>query len=328
MTKFKTYKYLLASIAAISVMFGYTCGDKEKDVVISIYGPYYNEKILERFGLDSLSLNINSKNLFIAKIYNNSQDTIHIKSTKDQRIYPDSIWHHSYNPYAAFEKSWSITYYKPDSEELYLFEIPYGQSKSFWFSSYYDEYMDTLTMYFSCLRNRNKVTGVVKKLCENKKKPIIYYQLIQVDYDKEHVIQTGIETKITGPLTYEDTNQRLGTNIKYKIDSEEVFIFEVTNKRDENVYVEIWENFEMNIDTMYTFLPFTLTSKEYTWNEISNKKGSLPIDTIVIRPQESRKFWDRCDRIWPTTDSLVFCLKYRTDNYLILENRKYEVKKY
>lgn len=55
MTKFKAYKYLLVSIAAISVLFRYTYGDKEKDVFISIYGPYYNVKILE-FNLPTSTL--------------------------------------------------------------------------------------------------------------------------------------------------------------------------------------------------------------------------------------------------------------------------------
>lgn len=313
---------------SLSVLFGCTNDKSGKDVSIIVNGPYTKNKVLERFDLDSLPLNVDSKNLFLVTVSNNGQDTIRIRSTNDHRVFPDSTWHRSYNPYSAISKSWSIMLYEKDSNDLKLIEVPCNQSKTFWFSGYYDEYIDSLSIYFSALRNAKNISGAVNILYEDKTKPIIKYQLIEADNFEENDIQTEIETKVIGPLTYKKTNQRLGTEIEYNIDKEEVFIFEITNRRNENVYVEVWENSEINIDTMYSFSPFTLTSKEYGWNENSNKKGSLPIDTIIIGPLESHKFWDSYNMIWPTTDSMAFNMSFRTDKYLIREIKKYEVKKY
>jgi hypothetical protein len=328
MKRNSTYKYLLVSIISLLVLFGCTNEKSRKDVSIIVNGPYTQGKVLERFDLDSLPLNVDSKNLFLATVSNNGQDTIYIRSTNEHRVFPDSTWHRSYAPYSAIRKSWSIMLYEKDSNELELIEVPRSKSKTFWFSGYYDDYIDSLSIYFSGLRNQKMQTAVVNKLYDNKTKPYTNYELIETEDAKDFDIDVGVETQILGPLTYNETNQKLGTTIEYNIDSEEVFIFRITNKRKENLYLEVWENSEINIDTLYSFSPFTLTSKDYGWNENSNKKGALPIDTIQIKPQESHMFWDSYNMIWPTTDSIAFNLRFRTDEYLISGLKKYKVKKY
>jgi len=148
MKKDNTYKCLILNIVFLLFLTGCTSPNDGKDVPIKISGPYTNDIVTERFGLDSLPLNVDSKNLFFATVSNFCKDTIKMKSTNDHRIFPDSTWHHSYAPYSAVSPSWAIMLYERESTYLELIDIPRSQSKSFWFSSYYDEYIDSSSIYF------------------------------------------------------------------------------------------------------------------------------------------------------------------------------------
>ncbi len=184
-----------------------------------------------------------------------------------------------------------------------------------------------MSIHFTVLTENRKDEVIVYELFEKNEKPIIKYELIEATQSIEFTNQTQIEINIDGPFTYQETNSILNVDIPFSNDSREVFIFDIKNNRQENLYIERWANDEINIDTIYSFSPFTQTATEYLWIQGTSRKGVKPIDTISLKPQENYRFWDSYSNLWPTTDSIAFIETFRTDKYLIDGIKLFEVKK-
>lgn len=314
-------------LLGLLTMINFSCKNSENRTDLYIKGPYYDEEIIKQFGLDSLPFNIRSKELYIATLENNSDLEVMIESTSDGQIFPDSCWLHSYAPYAAENRSWSKSSQAIPEQGIRKIKLQPNETKLFWFSNYYDDYIDSMTIYFTLFTQNGAHELFVNQIYETKEKPKINYELVESNLSMEFTDQTKIEINIEGPFTYKKANSILNLNIPYTHDIEEVFIFDIKNKRDENLYIERWDNDEINIDTIYSYAPFTQTATEYLWIESTNKKGTIPTDTIVLKPQESHKFWDTYENIWPKTDSIAFKGTFRTDEYLIKGFKIFEVKK-
>lgn len=322
--KGKTYHTIIALLIMLSFN---SCDDNKDKISMKVEGPFFKEEIFKEFDIDTVPFNIHSKDLYIVNLHNNSDKEIKVKSTTQNQIFPDSCWYHSFFPYSSNSRSWNpIEQSKPKKETLDIL-IPANNEKKFWFSNYYDDYIDSMMIYFTVESLNNAKSLIVYETYEAKKKVKINYGLEETVQSKELSSQTNIELKFNGPFTYSKVNEILDVKIPYRFDSEEVFIVDIKNNRNENLYVEVWEEKEINIDTIYSYSPFTLTSKEYLWNQNTNKKGAKPIDTISIQPNESQKFWDSYDRVWPTTDSIVFIKTIETDKFLIEAVKMYQVNK-
>ena len=125
---------------------------------MDVDGPYYKQEIITYFGLDSVPFKIHSKNLYIAKLQNNSKSVVAIECSSQSQIFPDSSWYHSYTPFSAQNRSWTQSvHYKPQNG-LHSIEILPRESRVFWFSNYYDEYIDSMTIHFTLLKNKEKNT--------------------------------------------------------------------------------------------------------------------------------------------------------------------------
>lgn len=317
---------LIISIVLLTTIIG--CKREFNEVILEIEGPFTKEVVIKNFGLDSLPFNIDSKDLYFAKLENNTKSIIAIENSYQNQIFPDSTLFHTYIPFSSLARSWSPMKQEKPNKGVYKSELKPYETKIFWFSNYYDEYIDSMSVYFTVSIDNKKEELFVNKLCDYKDKPKIRYELIESQHTIDFAKETQIDIKVNGPYTYKKVNELLNVDIPYTNDSEEVFIFDIKNNRDENLYIERWENNEINIDTIYSYSPFTLTATEYLWNQNTSKKGAKPIDTIELESQESYKFWDSYSRIWPTTDSIAFIENFRTEKYLIDGIKLYEVKKY
>lgn len=317
---------LLISIFLSTTIIG--CGHEINEVTLDIEGPFTKEVVLKNFGLDSLPFNIDSKDLYFAKLENNTQSIVAIENSSQNQIFPDSTWFRTYSPFSSLSRNWSPMKQDKPNKGVYKSELRPNETKIFWFSSYYDEYIDSMSVYFTVWIDNVKSELFVNELCDAKDKPKIRYELIESQQTIDYAKKTQIDIHVEGPYTYQKVNEILNVAIPYTNDSEEVFIFDIKNNRDENLYIQRWKNDEINIDTIYSYSPFTLTATEYLWNQHTSKKGVKPIDTIALQPQDSYKFWDSYTRIWPTTDSIAFIENFRTDKYLIDGIKLFEVKKY
>ena len=322
----RTSYQLMISLILLTTIMG--CKREFNEVTIEIKGPFTKEIVTKNFGLDSLPFKIDSRDLYFAKLVNNTKSNVVIENSFQNQIFPDSTWFHTYSPFSSLSRTWSPMKQVKPNKGLYRSELKPNDTKIFWFSSYYDEYIDSMSIYFTVWIDNVKSELFVSELYDGKDKPKIRYELIESQQTIDFAKKTQIDIKVDGPYTYEKVNELLNVSIPFTNDSEEVFVFNIKNNRDENLYIERWENDEINIDTIYSYSPFTLTASEYLWNQNTSKKGTKPIDTLELRPQESYKFWDSYNSIWPTTDSIAFIENFRTDKYLINGIKLFEVKKY
>ena len=251
---------LIINILILSIIAG--CKPEIDEVTINIKGPFTKEVIMKNFGLDTLPFNIDSRDLYLAKVANNTKSIVTIENSSQDQIFPDSTWFHSYSPFSALFRSWSPMKQEKPKEGLYKSELKPSDAKIFWFSNYYDDYIDSITIYFSVWVDNHKSELFVNRLYEPKNKPKIRYELIESKQSIDFVEKTQIDMQVEGPYTYKKVNEILNVTIPYTNDSEEVFIFNIKNNRNENLYIQRWENDEINIDTIYSYSPFTLTSTE------------------------------------------------------------------
>ena len=304
-----------------------SCSGGKNNVLIEVEGPFYGADIIQQFGLDSIPFNIHSKDIYIAKLINNSESIVSVETSAKNQIFPDSSWYHTFVPYSAEKRSWSQTRQEKPRKDTFQSRLQPKESKLFWFSSYYDDYVDTTSIYFTILKESKKEKLIVYGLYDKKVKPKVNYELIETTNSMKFADEFQIEIKVEGPFSYKETNTILNVNIPYTIDNEDIFIFDIKNNRQENLYIERWSNDEINIDTIYSFSPFTQTAKEYMWIQSTSNKVARPSDTIILKPKENYKFWDSYINIWPTTDSIAFIKTFRTDKYLIEGIKLFEVKK-
>lgn len=319
-------KYQFLSVTILMIVIS-SCFVDKKNVLIEVEGPFYGADIIQQFGLDSFPFNIHSKDIYIAKLINNSESIVSIETSAKNQIFPDSSWYHTYLPYSAEKRSWNQIRQDKPKKDTFQSRLKPKESKLFWFSSYYDDYVDSMSIHFTLLRESKKEGLIVYESYDMKEKPMINYELIETTKSMKFADEVQIEINVEGPFTYKETNTILNVNIPYTTDSKEVFIFDIKNKRQENLYIEKWSNDEISIDTIYSFSPFTQTAKEYLWILGTSNKVTIPTDTIILKPQENYKFWDSYFNIWPTTDSIAFNETFRTDKYLIEWFKLFEVKK-
>lgn len=305
-----------------------SCSMDKKNVLMEVEGPFYIEDIKQQLGVDSVPFKIHSKDIYIAKLINTSDSIVRIESSSQNQIFPDSIWHHSFVPYSAERRSWNKIRQDKPSKDIHQSTIQPKESKIFWFNCHYDDYVDSMNIHFTLLRESKKEDLIVRLFYDKKEKPIVNYKLIETANSMKFSDEIQIEMNVEGPFSYKETNIILDANIPYNIDSEEVFIFDIKNNGQENLYIERWPNDEISIDTIYTFSPFTLTAKEYMWIQSRSNRSAKPRDTLTLKPKENYKFWHRILNFGPTTDSIAFVKTFITDKYIIERFQLFEVKKY
>jgi len=311
-----------------------SCDETEKSrakILWKIEGPFSKEQIKSEFGLDSISEGNDVYDLFILTIENNHSVLKTLETNKQHQIFPYSSHIHSYNPYSAKKRSWKNYSYPKDTLNVMYIDslMEKGEKSKFWFSSFFDTYVDTLYAHFEFKDPKTKDISqrTFWKNFERKAKPNIKFQLIEVDNSKINTEENEIIFNLDGPFTYAETNKLLNINIEYLIDSEEVFHMDVKNNRNDTVYIESWLNKEILMDTIYSYNTFTQSSIHKQWNALRVNKSKVSSDTIKILPNETQKFWFYFTGMTPKIDSIAFAKTFVTDKYLITDMKIYEVNK-
>jgi hypothetical protein len=309
----------------ISILLILSCNSPSNKVKIELEGPIYGEVIVKKFRIDSTKYFLDTEEFYFAKLTNNYKSTIKIGASDNDQIFPDSIRYHTYEPYSSENKSWNKSIQEKPTSSTYLQSLRPGESKLFWFLGKYDHFLDLINVHFTIVIEDKMENLIVQKQYINRQKASYKYTLYKVDSPKEIEEISQVDINVDGPFSYKETNKLLSKKIPVTNDGKEVFIFDIKNNWQENLYIERWANDEINMDTIYSYAPFTQTSKKYLWTEFTNNKVERPLDTIVLKPQESYKFWDSFNRIWQTTDSIVFNKTFRTDEFLIQWSSKFEI---
>lgn len=326
----KTYNTILLVLGLMSLLL--SCSTNEEpnnNLKWKIEGPYYRDVVIERFNLETIDRATNSKNHFLLTIKNPSRTPYLIKTSEQNQVFPDSSHFHSFRPHSASMRRWIDNIDEKPNKELQDTVIKCCDEYNFWFISYMDNYVDSLFIHFS-VTNLDKLKNTrqsILKTFDSKAKPHVNYELIESDLTKIMDTNSIIRMNIEGPYTYSETNNSLGEDIEYGVDNEEVFIAEIENLMDEEVLIETWPNREILMDSIYYYSTFTQTAKEKGWITKTTKKNKETIDTLRLRPNESKKFWTSFDFMTPSVDSIAFFRTFNTETYEITTLKLYEVKK-
>ena len=324
MNKYKIH--ILASILGLLFM---SCQNQTNKLTWDIEGPYFEEEILNIFELDSIDFSFNPKNHFVVSIKNNNDEAFKLRSTSQNQIFPDSSRFRTYSPYMAKNKSWVRNVDgKPNEIENEVLILP-GSEHKFWFISSFDNFIDSLAFFFNIESNISleNHTEFLKKIYQPTLKQNLNFSLIE-DEDSYIVDSTStIITNYKGPIYYRKAKMEYGFDLKSNNDVKEVFIVSIENLDKEDLLVIARNETEIICDSIYHYSTFSQTSKEKIWIKSTKKIPAVEMDTVIVRPNQVKKFWTYFEMITPQTDSIAFYKKLESETNYYYTSKLYELKK-
>lgn len=299
--------------------------DRDSQITYTVDGPFTKKEITKEFNLDSISKENFISDYFILTIENNENLEISISTNHDDRIFPYSSHLHSYNAYSSLERTWQeYTYSKSKNIELLKDTIlKKGKQSKFWYSSFYNKYVDTLYSHFEFKYPSKKVFQ--RTFIQNfnpAKRPKLEFQLKETRESKEYMKLSEISFDLQGPFTYSEINSKLRTNIKFENDIEELFLVNIENNSKDTAYIEGWPNKEIQMDTIAGYNIYA----DNEWYEIINKKP-IETDTTEIYPTNKETFWIKFSAMTPSLDSIVMQKTIKTNKYVFTLLKHYEVER-
>lgn len=324
-------KYILSFFISIQVI---SCTDSKINkakIFWNVHGPFSQEQIKKEFGLDSITGGMHRDHYFILSIENNHNIVKTIKTSRQHEIIPYSSHLHSFSPFSSEERCWQTYDYSSLKHDAYPIDsmLLKGKKSKFWFNTMYDKYADTLYAHFEFedLESDEISQRTFWKTFEPEDKPQINYQFTEANKSIKQNEENDFSIILNGPFTYAAANKLLKTNIKYKIDSEEVFIAEIKNDGMDTIYIETWQDNEIQLDTIYSFIKSTQRSIDKQWDIITYNKSEPPFDTVTIAPSRSKTFWFYFTFLNPEIDSFAFQKTVKKEEYNSIVMQLYSVEK-